>query len=86
MLLSCFEAARVVRDGYPFSEGCPLATGERLRPRRHVITRDQYDAVLLDLDGVITDTANLHAACWKQAFDECLQKRARQRREKNFSL
>ena len=40
------------------------------------ITRDQYDAVLLDLDGVITDTANMHAACWKQMFDEYLQKRA----------
>jgi beta-phosphoglucomutase-like phosphatase (HAD superfamily) len=38
--------------------------------------------VLLDLDGVTTDTTNLHAACWKQAFDECLQKRARQRSEK----
>jgi beta-phosphoglucomutase-like phosphatase (HAD superfamily) len=40
------------------------------------ITRDQYDAVLFDLDGVITDTANMHAACWKQMFDEYLQKRA----------
>jgi beta-phosphoglucomutase family hydrolase len=49
--------------------------------RRHGITRDQYDAVLLDLDGVITDTANLHAACWKQMFDEYLQKRATQRGE-----
>jgi beta-phosphoglucomutase family hydrolase len=38
-----------------------------------VITRDRYDAVLLDLDGVITDTANLHAACWRQMFDEYLQ-------------
>jgi HAD superfamily hydrolase (TIGR01509 family) len=46
-----------------------------------VITRDQYDAVLLDLDGVITDTADLHAACWKQMFDEYLQKRATQRGE-----
>ena len=27
---------------------------------RLVITRDKYDAVLLDLDGVITDTAKLH--------------------------
>jgi len=45
------------------------------------ITRDDYDAVLLDLDGVITDTANLHAACWKQMFDEYLQKRATQRGE-----
>ena len=45
------------------------------------ITRDQYDAVLLDLDGVITDTANIHAACWKQMFDEYLQKRAAERGE-----
>ena len=43
---------------------------------RYVITRDKYDAVLLDLDGVVTDTANLHAACWKQMFDEYLLKRA----------
>ncbi len=48
---------------------------------RRVINRDQYDAVLFDLDGVITDTANLHAACWKQMFDEYLQKRATQRGE-----
>jgi len=45
------------------------------------ITRDDYDAVLLDLDGVITDTANLHAACWKQMFDEYLQNRAAERGE-----
>jgi len=45
------------------------------------ITRDRYDAVLLDLDGVITDTASVHAACWKQMFDEYLQKRATQRGE-----
>jgi beta-phosphoglucomutase family hydrolase len=43
-----------------------------------VIDRDQYDAVLFDLDGVITDTANLHATCWKQMFDEYLQNRATQ--------
>ena len=41
-----------------------------------VITRDQFDAVLFDLDGVITDTANLHAACWKEMFDEYLENRA----------
>jgi beta-phosphoglucomutase family hydrolase len=45
------------------------------------ITRDRYDAVLLDLDGVITDTASVHAACWKQMFDEYLRKRATQRGE-----
>jgi beta-phosphoglucomutase family hydrolase len=46
-----------------------------------VITRERYDAVLLDLDGVITDTANIHAACWKQMFDEYLERRAAQRGE-----
>jgi beta-phosphoglucomutase-like phosphatase (HAD superfamily) len=43
---------------------------------RSAITRDQYDAVLLDLDGVIMDTATIHAACWKQMFDAYLQQRA----------
>jgi beta-phosphoglucomutase family hydrolase len=47
------------------------------------ISRDQYDAVLLDLDGVITDTAGVHAACWKQMFDEYLQKRVTHRGEAN---
>ena len=46
-----------------------------------VLTRDQYDAVLLDLDGVITDTASLHAACWKQMFDAYLQQHAAARGE-----
>lgn len=29
----------------------------------HAITGDQYDVVLFDLDGEITDTASRHAAC-----------------------
>jgi beta-phosphoglucomutase family hydrolase len=53
-----------------------------VRPeRKHAITRDKHDAVLLDLDGVITNTATLHAACWKRMFDEYLHKRAIQRGE-----
>jgi beta-phosphoglucomutase family hydrolase len=43
---------------------------------RITITRNLFDAVLFDLDGVITDTADLHAASWKQMFDEYLKKRA----------
>jgi len=31
-----------------------------------------YDAFLFDLDGVLTSTASLHAACWKAVFDEVL--------------
>ncbi|MER5968227.1 HAD-IA family hydrolase [Streptomyces sp. NPDC002055] len=30
-------------------------------------------AVVFDTDGVITDSAGLHAAAWKVAFDACLQ-------------
>jgi beta-phosphoglucomutase-like phosphatase (HAD superfamily) len=43
---------------------------------KNAITRDTYDAVLFDLDGVITDTATIHATCWKQMFDAYLQQRA----------
>lgn len=34
-------------------------------------------AVLLDLDGVVTDTAGAHAASWKRLFDGFLEDRAR---------
>ncbi|MHA6794611.1 beta-phosphoglucomutase family hydrolase [Pseudonocardia bannensis] len=33
-------------------------------------------ACLFDLDGVLTDTAGVHAAAWKQMFDEYLRARA----------
>src|SRR3712207_3385548 len=36
------------------------------------VTTDAYDAVLFDMDGVLTSTARLHAACWKHTFDEFL--------------
>jgi beta-phosphoglucomutase family hydrolase len=34
-------------------------------------------ACLFDLDGVLTQTAKLHAAAWKQMFDDYLRERAR---------
>jgi len=40
------------------------------------INRERYDAVLFDMDGVITDTARIHASCWKVIFDEFLERRA----------
>ncbi len=36
------------------------------------ITPDNYDAVLFDLDGVLTKTAKVHATCWKTMFDDFL--------------
>ena len=41
---------------------------------RHPITRDRYEVVLFDMDGVITDTVSIHATCWKTMFDAFLQK------------
>ena len=52
-----------------------------MKQTKDVISRDRYDAVLFDMDGVITDTARLHATCWKEMFDEYLKKRATQRGE-----
>jgi len=46
--------------------------------RPHLINHDRYDAVLFDMDGVVTDTASIHAACWKQMFDEYLQEVSKQ--------
>ncbi len=40
-----------------------------------------YEAVLFDLDGVLTATARLHAASWKRMFDDYLRNRASARGE-----
>jgi beta-phosphoglucomutase family hydrolase len=45
------------------------------------ITRESFDAVLFDLDGVLTSTAKLHAAAWKQTFDRFLKVYAEARKE-----
>jgi beta-phosphoglucomutase family hydrolase len=38
-------------------------------------------ACLFDLDGVLTQTAKVHAAAWKEMFDDYLRRRAEQRGE-----
>ena len=47
----------------------------RIDPRR-------IHAVIFDMDGVITETARIHAATWKQMFDEYLKKRAERHGER----
>lgn len=37
-----------------------------------VVGADRFDAVLFDMDGVLTTTARMHAAAWKRTFDEFL--------------
>lgn len=41
-----------------------------------LVTRDRFDAVLFDLDGVLTSTAAIHARAWKEMFDEYLSRGA----------
>ncbi|MFO7765615.1 MAG: trehalose-phosphatase [Pelovirga sp.] len=55
---------------------------------RHMISPDKFDAVIFDMDGVVTQTAHVHAAAWKKMFDDYLQKRAQDKREvyRPFSL
>jgi beta-phosphoglucomutase family hydrolase len=43
---------------------------------RPAIPLDRVDAVVFDTDGVLTDTASVHAAAWKRLFDEYLRQRA----------
>ena len=43
---------------------------------------DSVTACLFDLDGVLTQTAKVHAAAWKQMFDDYLRSRAERRGEK----
>ena len=37
---------------------------------------DRIDGVIFDMDGVVTDTARVHARCWKRVFDEYLRARS----------
>jgi alpha,alpha-trehalase len=43
------------------------------RPAAVEITKARYDAVIFDLDGILTRTASVHAAAWKELFDEFRQ-------------
>ncbi|MFO7962643.1 MAG: beta-phosphoglucomutase family hydrolase [Desulfobacterales bacterium] len=40
------------------------------------ISSTEYDAFIFDLDGVVTDTAGIHASAWKKTFDDYLQQRS----------
>ncbi len=45
-------------------------------PPQPPIDLTSFEAVLFDLDGVLTKTAVVHATAWKRLFDEYLQARA----------
>jgi trehalose-phosphatase len=41
-----------------------------------LVSPRDYDAVIFDLDGVVTRTASLHAEAWRRMFNEYLESRA----------
>lgn len=41
-----------------------------------IIDVRRFEALIFDLDGVITQTASIHARAWKQLFDQFLARRA----------
>src|SRR5215471_16272371 len=70
------------------ADECVCNTGVHTLPRLREIRSgtvlglpDGVNACLFDLDGVLTQTAKVHAAAWKQMFDEYLRQRAEQRGE-----
>ena len=43
-----------------------------------MVKLEEFEAILFDLDGVLTGTARVHAKCWKKMFDEYLEKSSKQ--------
>jgi alpha,alpha-trehalase len=52
----------------PSKESASMKQPVLIDPRHH-------DAVIFDLDGVVTDTASIHAKAWTSMFDDFLAKR-----------
>jgi alpha,alpha-trehalase len=42
------------------------------RPNTVILSPDDFDAVIFDMDGVVTRTADVHAEAWKKMFDTFL--------------
>ncbi|GAB1403694.1 hypothetical protein MASR1M74_08720 [Lentimicrobium sp.] len=45
------------------------------------MSKMRFDAVIFDLDGVITKTALVHSSAWKKMFDDYLKQRAKKNNE-----
>ena len=56
----------------------PGRRGRTLAPLASLALPDAVQACLFDLDGVITNTATVHATAWKRIFDEFLAARSPQ--------
>lgn len=61
----------VPREGTDTSGPSPANSDLDLHPARGIDSR-RHEAVIFDLDGVVTDTAAVHAAAWTELFDAYL--------------
>ena len=59
----------------------PSPQPEPTRPDPAVVDLRRIDGVMFDLDGVVTETASVHAAAWKRVFDDYLRDRNRRNGE-----
>lgn len=56
------------------------------KPASVIIDAQYYDAVLFDLDGVVTDTASVHSRAWTDLFNGFLAERPAQHGEDHSSF
>ena len=47
------------------------------RTRKIPVPTGRLDAVIFDMDGVVSDTARVHERCWKRVFDDFLRSRSK---------
>jgi len=83
--------AKVVSFGYSTKRQMSVLANLSAKEKENVIFAPDFkmeemgipafEAVIFDMDGVITKTAITHAAAWKKMFDEYFQKRAAQLNE-----
>lgn len=55
-----------------------LSTGQARNGRSVCLSPHHFEAVIFDMDGVVTQTAKVHAAAWKTLFDDFLKDYAKQ--------
>lgn len=57
----------------PFTASIPQIRGNEAPEKPSDGLRTTYSAVIFDMDGVVTDTAAVHALAWKMLFDSVLR-------------
>ncbi|MBN2244709.1 MAG: trehalose-phosphatase, partial [Candidatus Aminicenantes bacterium] len=53
-----------------------MSSSNKINKKTFYLSSNEYDAFIFDLDGVITQTAKVHALVWKQMFDEYLKNKS----------